>query len=158
MKAHRPEVMNIVLENFLLYGISDDWAPLSEFEKNIRTPTPSEYSRQAVLEEIRKLLDKGDIRAGAFPGGGRSWEPWEVPAEEAIQRIARGFNGVPGYLDISEEEIGSSEVFRAEITERGRSRLQALGDPYENYGDPWYDDPTLNAREWGYPPFHPSRL
>ncbi|NUS92739.1 MAG: hypothetical protein HOQ36_10050 [Nocardia sp.] len=45
-------------------------------------------------------------------------------------------------------------MFRAEITERGRARLHALGDPYENYGDPWYDDPALNAREWGYPPFH----
>ena len=145
--------MNIVLENFLLYGISDDWAPLSEFEKNVGTLSPSEYSRGTVLDTIRELLDERYIRAGSFPGGGKSWEPWDVPTDEVIQRISRGFNGVPGYLDISERDIGVSEVFRAEITERGRARLQTLGDPYENYGDPWYDDPALNARGWGYPPF-----
>lgn len=147
--------MDTTLENFLLYGISDDWAPLSEFEKNMKALTPSTYSRKAVLDTIHELLAKGYIRAGAFPGGGRPWEPWTVSAEEAVRRVAHGFNGVPGYLHISQEQTGSSEVFRAEITERGLARLRALGDPYENYGDPWYDDPALNAREWRHPPFRP---
>lgn len=147
--------MNKILENFLLYGISDDWAPLAEFEMKVRKLTPKEYSRESVLDVIRQLLESGYIRAGAFAGGGRSWEPWEVSVDEAIQRIAHGFNGVPGYLDIAEKEIGTNEVFRAELTESGRTRLEELGDPYDNYGDPWYDDPALNARDWGYPPFHP---
>ncbi|MFI9633193.1 hypothetical protein ACIHAX_10915 [Nocardia sp. NPDC051929] len=91
------------------------------------------------------MANDGYIEFGAFPGGGEGWEPWKVGIEESIRRISDGYNGVPGYLSIADDEIGSSEIFRAKITESGRRRLQELGDPYENYGDPWADDPYLRA-------------
>ncbi|MGV9677345.1 hypothetical protein ACWDSJ_18895 [Nocardia sp. NPDC003482] len=142
-----------VMEHFLLFGVSDDWAPLAEFEKAVRRFYPERYSREFVLRIIRRFAEEGYIRLGAFPGGGRSWEPWDVSIDEGMRRIALGYNGIPGYLGIPEEEIGSSEVFRAEITEFGRKRLDSLGNPYEKYGDPWHDDPYLTAEEWGYPPY-----
>ncbi|MGQ4617306.1 hypothetical protein [Nocardia sp. R7R-8] len=133
------------LENFLLYNISDDWAPIGEFDGTIEKIVPEEYSRAHVIGIIRELSNKGYIQLGAFPGDGRSWEPWTVGTEESIDRISYGHNNVPGYLNIPDSEIGSNEVFRAKITEKGRQRLQELGDPYEKYGDPWADDPYLHA-------------
>ncbi|MGS2807310.1 hypothetical protein [Nocardia sp. MW-W600-9] len=138
-------MMNTKLENFLLYAIDDDWAPIAEFDADVQKITPGEYSRRRVLEVIQDLATRGYIQLGAFPGGGRSWEPWTVPVEDGIRRIAEGFNNSTGYLEISDTEIGSSEVFRAAITSAGRKRLNELGDPYEIYGDPWSDDPLLRA-------------
>ncbi|WP_063009366.1 hypothetical protein [Nocardia kruczakiae] len=133
------------LESFLLYHVSDDWAPIGEFDGTVEAVAPDEYSRSNVLAIIKELTDNGYIRLGAFPGGGRSWEPWDVPVDEAIHRISHGYNGTPGYLDIAEDEIGACEIFRAAITETGRERLRALGDPYEKYGDPWENDPYLHS-------------
>ncbi|MBU3060133.1 hypothetical protein KO481_01145 [Nocardia sp. NEAU-G5] len=103
--------------------------------------TPESYSRAHVLDVIRELADRGYIRFGAFPGGGRPWEPWDVSNDESLQRIARGYNSVDGYLDIPSNQIGSNEVFRADLLERGEQRLTELGNPYEKYGDPWTDTP-----------------
>ncbi|WP_157172651.1 hypothetical protein [Nocardia exalbida] len=58
--------------------------------------------------------------------------------------ISDGYNRMPE-LSIADSEIGSTEIFRARMTESGRRRLGELGDPYENYGDPWADDPYLHA-------------
>ncbi|WP_174188012.1 hypothetical protein [Nocardia barduliensis] len=133
------------LENFLLCNVSDDWAPIGEFDGTIEKIAAEEYSRTYVLDVIRELANEGHIEFGAFPGGGKGWEPWNVGIEEAIRQISDGYDGVPGYLRIPDDEIGSSEIFRAKITESGRRRLRELGDPYENYGDPWADDPYLHA-------------
>ncbi|MBF6167437.1 hypothetical protein IU486_22150 [Streptomyces gardneri] len=133
------------LENFLLYHVSDDWAPIGEFDGTVEKIAPKEYSRVYVLGILEELANEGYIQFGSFPGGGRSWEPWTVGTEESISRVAHGYNGVPGYLSIADNEIGGSEVFRAKLTEVGRHRLHELGDPYEKYGDPWADDPYLHA-------------
>ncbi|MBO0799935.1 MAG: hypothetical protein J2P31_14035, partial [Blastocatellia bacterium] len=114
---------------------------------------PERYTRKYVLDVVRYFVEAGYVRLGAFPGGGRLWEPWNVSTDEEIERIAYGYNNIPGYLEIPEDKIGSTEVFRAEITDRGRQRLESLGNPYDKYGDPWHDDPYLTAEEWGYPPY-----
>ena len=132
--------MNQQLEHFLLYAINDDWAAIAEFDADVRQITPTEYSRTAVLDVIRDLASCGYIRLGAFPGNGQSWAAWDVPLSEAIDRIALGYNGAVGYLDLTEDAIGSNEVFRAEITDKGRQRLAELGDPYTIYSDPWATD------------------
>ncbi|MFD0363892.1 hypothetical protein ACFQZZ_20775 [Nocardia sp. GCM10030253] len=137
--------MNEKLENFLLYGISDDWAAVAEFDGNVKKISPEIYSRSKVLEIIREIAERGYIQLGAFPGGGRSWEPWDVSIDVAMDRIAHGYNGVAGYMSVPEDDIGSNEVFRAAITDGGRERLRELGDPYEKYGDPWSDDPLLRV-------------
>ncbi|NEW58674.1 hypothetical protein GV794_23965 [Nocardia cyriacigeorgica] len=137
--------MDEKLENFLLYGISDDWAAIGEFHGTVEKLAPEDFSRKRVLEIIEELSETGLIRLGAFPGNGRSWEPWEISVGEAIHRITDGYNGQRGYLSITDDEIGSNEVFRAEITDAGMARLRELGDPYEKYGDPWSDDPFLRA-------------
>lgn len=129
--------MNEKLEHFLLYELSDDWAAIAAFDGMFARIAPDEYSRQAVLDLIREFAEKNYIRFGAFPGGGRSWEPWTVSIDEAIDRIAHGYNGVPGYLQIDDDAIGSNEVFRADLIEDGERRLRELGNPYEKYGDPW---------------------
>lgn len=147
--------MNRVVENFLLYEISDDWTTIGEIDAVVRQLDrlmAVDYSRERVLSLVRELLESEYIEAGC--GGGAYWEPWGVSIDEAIRRIAYGFGGVPGYLEVSDDEIVFNEVFRANLTERGESRLEKLGDPYEDYGDPWYDDPFANVRELGYGPFH----
>ncbi|MGV9819331.1 hypothetical protein [Nocardia xishanensis] len=55
--------------------------------------------------------------------------------------MAHGYNGIPGYLDIPESAIGSTEVFRADLLEKGEHRLAELGSLYEKYGDPWVGTP-----------------
>ncbi|MGQ4617311.1 hypothetical protein [Nocardia sp. R7R-8] len=138
--------MNEKLENYLLYYVDDDWAPISEFDTTVRKIDPENYSREFVLKVIREVAAKGYIEFGAFPGGGRSWEPWNVSIDEAMSRIAHGYNEETGYLDITYDGIGTNEVFRANITDAGRLRLHKLGDPYKKYGDPWAGDPFIHAR------------
>ncbi len=92
------------LENFLLYNVSDDWAAIGEFGGTVEKIAPEEYSRAYVLAILRELADKGYIEFGAFPGGGRSWEVWTVGTEEAIRRVSHGYNGVPGYLGIRDDD------------------------------------------------------
>lgn len=146
--------MSRVLENFLLYAISDDWAPLAEFDHTIKTLTPHQYSREFVMDIIKEMADKQLIELGSFPGGNHSWEPWDTPVEQGITRIWHGDTAHPGYQNIPDADIATCEIFRAHITPSGRERLAALGDPYENYGDPWYNDPYLKA-EGNYPPYKP---
>ncbi|MFE3446715.1 hypothetical protein ACFXNW_27110 [Nocardia sp. NPDC059180] len=133
--------MNEKLEHFILYELSDDWAAIAAFDGMFARIAPESYSRYAVLDLIRSLAASRFIRFGSFPGGGRSWEPWGVSIDEAIDRIAHGYNGVRGYLDITDDEIGSNEIFRAELIEDGEERLAELGNPYEKYGDPWRGTP-----------------
>lgn len=140
-KGAPSEMTNEKLEHFLLYELTDDWAPIGTFDGMVAAITPENYSRETVLETIRELASKGYIRFGAFPGGGRSREPWNVSIDESIGRIAHGYNGIRGYLDISDDEIGSNEVFRADLIERGERRASELGNPYERYGDPWTGKP-----------------
>ncbi|WP_431941721.1 hypothetical protein [Nocardia grenadensis] len=129
--------MNEKLEHFLLYELSDDWAPIATFDGMVARITPDHYSRENVLGILRELATRGFIRFGAFPGENQTWEPWDASIEESIHRIAYGYNDVPGYLKISDEEIGSNEVFRADLLDAGEERLAQLGNPYEKYGDPW---------------------
>ncbi|WP_141547976.1 hypothetical protein [Nocardia farcinica] len=102
------------------------------------------------VEFTTSSLNRADRRArdsssSERPGGGRGWAPWNAVTEEAIGRIADGYNGVPGYLYICDDEIAPSEIFRARITDSGRRRLRELGGPYENDGDPRADVPYLHA-------------
>ncbi|WP_306365683.1 hypothetical protein [Nocardia sp. CC227C] len=129
--------MNEKVEHFLLYELTDDWMPIGAFDAIISTVSPEAYSRMRVLEAIRELAEREFIRFGAFPGGGRTWEPWDVSLDEAIDRIAYGYNNVPGYLAVPYCEISSNEVFRADLLEKGERRLVELGNPYDRYGDPW---------------------
>ena len=147
--------MNIdpAYENFLLYAISDDWAQLGEFVEHAQKFAPREYSRQYVLELVREFVDRGYIEIGSLSPGTPPWNPWGVSIEETMQRIAHGYNNVPGLLDMPEADLGPNELFRAKLTPVGRAQLETMGDPYEKYGDPWFDDPFLNASEWGYPPY-----
>lgn len=151
--------MNIdtAFENFLLYAISDDWTQLGEFVEHARKFAPEQYTREYVLDLIRELVLGGYIEIGNIsPGSNPPWRPWDVSVDEAIHRIARGCNGITGLLEMPESDLGPNELFRARLTALGRARLAELGDPYENYGDPWFDDPYLNASDWGYPPYRRS--
>lgn len=107
--------MNIdaAYENFLLYAISDDWAQLGEFVEQAQKFAPREYSRQYVLELIREFVERGYIEIGNLSPGTPPWAPWGVSVEETVQRIAHGYNGVPGLLDVPESDLGSSELFRS---------------------------------------------
>lgn len=143
-------------ENFLLYAISDDWAQLGEFVEHARKFAPAEYSRQYVLELVREFIERGYIEIGNIADGNPPWVPWNVSVDETMRRIANGYRGVAGLLTMPESELGPNELFRAQLTDRGEARLAEMGDPYEKYGDPWFDDPYLNAADWGYPPYRPD--
>lgn len=140
------------LEHFLLYELSDDWMPLGSFVALTERITPDDCSSGRVLAIIRDLAERGLLRLGGWPGDGRPWEPWDVSLDEAMDRIAHGFNGEVGYLEASPRQAATTEVFRAEITALGETRLRELGDPYELYGDPWWDDPNMRA-EGEFPPW-----
>lgn len=124
------------LEHFLLNTLADDWIPFGEFLMYARRVTPDDADPERVAEIIRELAERGLIILGSWGESGR-WEPWDSSIDEGMQRIAEGFNGEAGYRRATEQELGSTEVFRADLTPAGQAILRALGDPFELYGDPW---------------------
>lgn len=144
-------------ESFLLYAISDDWTEPGVFIDHAMKFHPERPdATAAALALMRDLYERGFIEFGWLPHRGTEWTPWSTSPEETIHRIAHGFGGRPGLLTLTDTEISSTETVRANLTPAGEARLDHLGDPYETYGDPWHDDPYLNANDWGYPPFDPT--
>ncbi|UGT60880.1 hypothetical protein [Nocardia asteroides] len=132
--------MNKKSEHFLLYTISDDWTPLSDFHVVLQKLEPERFDRAFVLDAMRSLGERGLIRFGSFTAPVRPWTPWELSVEDSISRVAHGFDEHVGYLASSDGEVHHTEILRAEITEAGVELLRELGDPYEIHGDPWIDD------------------
>lgn len=151
--------MNIdpVSENFILYAISDDWSEIGVFVDHVKKFYAEKSSDpEFLLSLVRELGARGYLEFGWLPTGEAEWDPWDTPIGESIDRIAYGFGGRPGFLSMDESDVRSTETVRVCLTKLGRDRLEALGDPYEKYGDPWYDDPYLNSADWGYPPYDPT--
>ena len=133
---------DIRLENFLLSSLAQDWMPLGEFLFFAARITPRTSTPTDVAEVVRDLATRGLIELGGWSDDGR-FEVWDVPLDEALHRIAHGFQGESGYLNGDAEVLGRTEVFRANLTALGEERLSELGDPYDNYGDPWSEVPHL---------------
>ncbi|RRQ27396.1 hypothetical protein DK926_12960 [Rhodococcus sp. Eu-32] len=142
------------LEHFLLYEMSDDWMPVGAFASLIRRITPDAYSRRQILDVISEIAARGHLRFGGWAmETSKTWEPWAVPHDVAMSRIANGFKGSVGVLNATDKELATTEVFRADLTDAGFARLSELGgDPYEIYGDPWEGDPLM-AAEGDFPPW-----
>ena len=142
------------LEHFLLYELDDDWMPLAAFVGTVRQVTPQDCSIERVAAIIEDFIRKQWMTPGGWSKDTGTWEPWCVPVEEAMARIAEGYDGLAGYVGANEEELATTEVFRGEITEVGRRRLDELGSPYEKYGDPWESIRSHRA-EGDFPPWVP---
>ncbi|WP_315773531.1 hypothetical protein [Rhodococcoides kroppenstedtii] len=71
-----------------------------------------------------------------------------------MARIAEGYDGLAGYVGVDEEQLATTEVFRGDVTEAGRRRLDELGSPYEKYVDPWASIRSHRA-EGDFPPWVP---
>ncbi|WP_280301295.1 hypothetical protein [Nocardia neocaledoniensis] len=149
--------MDLISENFVLYAISDDWSELGVFMDHVKKFHPEHTGdKQYALALIRALHESGYLEFGWLPDRDKEWTPWKASTDEAIHLIAHGYGGRPGILEMSEQQIRETETVRVNLTALGRSRLNELGDPYETYGDPWHDDPFLNAADWGCRPFDPA--
>ncbi|GGF98874.1 hypothetical protein GCM10007304_11030 [Rhodococcoides trifolii] len=133
------------LEHFLLYELDDDWMPFKPFVGTARRVTPHDSSLDRVAEIIEEFARRGLMTIGGWSTVTRTWEPWTVPLSEAMHRIANGHDGEVGYRNATEDQLGSMEVFRGEITQDGKDLLSTLGSPYEKYGDPWEGDRYLSA-------------
>lgn len=142
------------LEHFLLFEMADDWMSLGEFAYFIRSISPAEYSREKIIDVISGLAKIGYLRFGGWSMETRTWAPWEIKDEAAMERIARGYLGEPGVLNATDDELSVTEIFRADITEAGLDRLAELGNPYEKYGNPWESDP-LKQGTGTYPRWKP---
>ncbi|MBY6435723.1 hypothetical protein HQ602_04950 [Rhodococcus kroppenstedtii] len=135
---------DIRLENFLLSSLTQDWMPLGEFLFFAARITPRASTPSDVAEVVRELATRGLIELGGWSDDGR-FELWDVSVVEALHRIAHGYQGEAGYLNGDIGVLGRTEVFRANLTALGEERLSELGDPYNNYGDPWSDVPHLRT-------------
>ncbi|MGN7133756.1 hypothetical protein ACTHQY_10815 [Rhodococcoides corynebacterioides] len=142
------------LEHFLLYELDDDWMPLGPFVGTVRQIDPENCSTERVAAIIEEFIRNQWMIPGSWSTETGTWEPWHVNVEEAMARIAEGYEGEAGYIGADEEELATTEVFRGEITEVGRRRLDDLGSPYEKYGDPWESNPSLKA-EGDFTPWRP---
>ena len=111
-----------------------------------RRVTPDDAAPERVGEIIRELAERGLITLGSW-GESRTWERWDLSIDESMQRIAGGFDGEVGYRHATEKELGSTEVFRADLTPAGQTLLDSLGDPFELYGDPWDTTRQLSGVE-----------
>lgn len=98
-----------------------------------------------VADVIEDFAQRGLMTIGSWSTVSGTWERWTVPIAEAMTRIADGHDGEVGYRAATEKELDSTEVFRGEITDKGRKLLAALGSPYDKYGDPWEGDEHLAA-------------
>lgn len=144
------------LQHFLLFEMDDDWLSLGEFAYFIRRISPAGYTRRKILDVISELAQSGYLRFGGWSMASKTWAPWEVSEEVAMDRITNGYPGEPGVLDATDEELSNTEIFRADITDKGLARLAELGNPYEKYGNPWESDPTKQGRG-NYPPWVPQK-
>ncbi|GGF98866.1 hypothetical protein GCM10007304_11010 [Rhodococcoides trifolii] len=140
------------LEHFLLYELDDDWTSLGQFVGVTRRVSPAQSSLDRVGEIIEEFARCGLMTIGGWSTETGTWEPWNVPLSEAMDRIANGYDGEVGYRNATERQLGSTEVFRGEITAEGRTLLAELGSPYEKYGDPWAGEGML-AAEGDFPPW-----
>lgn len=138
------KTIGIVHENFLLYALSDDWSPFEIFDGPARRFMGDGYSRGRVIEVIEELVECGYIELGDLTGPGGRWAKWDIPLDQAIKRITQQGDA---------SSIESSSVFWANLTPKGHRRLAELGDPYETYGDPWYDDPYISVQDLGVSPY-----
>ncbi|WP_068150577.1 hypothetical protein [Rhodococcoides corynebacterioides] len=130
------------LENFLLSSLAEDWMSLGDFLFFATRITPRVSTAADVAEVVRDLATRGLIELGGWSDDGR-FEVWDVSVDEALHRIAHGFQGEAGYLNGDTGVPGRTEVFRANLTALGEERLSEPGDPYDKYGDPWSEVPHL---------------
>jgi hypothetical protein len=65
---------------------------------------------------ISNLLKAELVRAGFPTGDGVDFEPWQLTAEQALERVEREWDALGRELDIG-------EIFWFEIAEKGRERL-----------------------------------
>ncbi|WP_072804127.1 hypothetical protein [Rhodococcoides yunnanense] len=140
------------LDHFLLSAMADDWMSVGEFAYFIRSISPTEFLRDTVLDVISGLAEHGYLRFGGWSMTTKTWEPWDVGDDVAMERIAHGYLGEPGVLNATDRELSLTEVFRADITAAGLAHLALLGNPYDLYGNPWESDP-LKQGSGNYPPW-----
>ncbi|OAK51721.1 hypothetical protein [Rhodococcoides kyotonense] len=142
------------LEHFLLFEMADDWMSVGEFDYFIRSISPAGHTRDKLLSTIAGLARAGYFRFGGWSMESKTWEPWDVSDDVAMERISHGYLGEPGVLNATDRELSLTEVFRADITEAGLARVARLGNPYEKYGNPWESDP-LKQGSGNYPRWKP---
>ncbi len=72
--------------------------------------------REMTMKAISDLLKANFVQAGFIIADGVGFEPWQLTAKEALERVEREWDALGRELDIG-------EIVWFEITEKSRERL-----------------------------------
>ena len=124
------------LEFRLLYELDDDWMPFWGFSVIVFWFWGHGTSPAQIAGVIRHLAESGLVTLGALRSHGSGFDEWNVSIDESMRRIADGYDGEIGYRSVDDHyALIDTEVFRANLTEKGAERLTALearGMTYHN--------------------------
>ncbi|MBY6350828.1 hypothetical protein [Rhodococcoides corynebacterioides] len=115
------------LEFRILYDLDDDWMSFGGFLAIVAEFRGMDTPPDEVAETIRWFAETGLVALGALSDNEYGWEAWNVGLDEAMKRIANGSTSGRGYKQAAGvAELMTTEVFRANITEKGGCRLAEL--------------------------------
>jgi hypothetical protein len=126
-------------EKILVEG-QHDWVKLWEVHRHIAEENLSASLadvQQKTLELVRMLIDEGVAEAGDLRDHGARFEPWDVPAQESIQRISAE------YVDRFNDRVGWPSTLWLRITDKGKE----LGRTYEPAYRQWLEELRAQGRE-----------
>ncbi|WP_315773527.1 hypothetical protein [Rhodococcoides kroppenstedtii] len=119
--------VNVELEFRLLYDLDDDWMPFWGFMAMVTGFWGTDTPPEKVAGVIRWFAETGLVTLGALADNEYGWEEWDVDLDESMERIANGTASGVGYDQAAGvADLMTTEVFRANITEKGERRLAEL--------------------------------
>ncbi|MGV0813723.1 hypothetical protein ABQF34_17310 [Mycolicibacterium boenickei] len=126
-------------EKVLVEG-QHDWVKLWEVHRHVAEENLSAGLadvQQKTLELVRMLIVEGAAEAGDLRDHGARFEPWDIPAQESVQRISAE------YVDRFNDRAGWPSTLWLRITDKGKD----LGRSYEPAYRKWLDELRVQGRE-----------
>lgn len=126
-------------EKVLVEG-QHDWVKLWEVHRHVADEDLSASLtdvQRKTLELVRMLIDEGVAEAGDLRDHGARFEPWDIPAQESVERISAA------YVDRFDDRVGWPSTLWLRITDNGKG----LGRSYEPAYRQWLEELRAQGRE-----------
>lgn len=137
--GRRDEQVLSAREKVLVEG-QHDWVKLWEVHRHVAEENLSASLadvQQKTLELVRTLIDEGEVETGELRDHGARFEPWDIPAQESVQRISAE------YVDRFNDRAGWPSTLWLRVTDKGKN----LGRSYEPAYRRWLEELRAQGRE-----------
>lgn len=126
-------------EKVLVEG-QHDWVKLWEVHRHVAEDNLSASLaevQQKTLELVRMLIDEGVAETGDLRDHGARFEPWDIPAQESVQRISAE------YVDQFNDRVGWPSTLWLRITDKGKDLARSYEPAYRR----WLEELRAQGRE-----------